>query len=112
MRVYAKKHKQLVKIQKEMEAQAEQLIGKILVWKIDARYGKKERSFAGRPCVVRQSTVSDDGEIIVLVNTRNSQGNGFLNNNDRFHRIYRGLHSFEPIEDLPEGLTQVETEED
>lgn len=112
MRLYSKKAKELKKLQKQMEAEAAQLIGKILVWKtLDYRYGR-DRKYSGRACIVRQATVSDDGEIIVLVNTQNAQGNGFINNNDRFHRTYRGLNAFEPLETLPSGLERGSEEED
>jgi hypothetical protein len=97
---------QVKALQKQVDNHAKSLKGMILTWRHPyPGIGRVKRAYEGRTCEVLESFVDDhSGEIMVRVRTHKKEGIGFLEDNDAFHRTYRGLDAFEPITTLPQGL--------
>ena len=77
------------------------LKGKTLVWKKNpTNFALKELNLKGRRCtVVNAEFDALDGKILLRVKTENSNGTGFIESNDIYHRILRTIDYFE----TPEG---------
>lgn len=95
-------------LKRQTEEKANALKGMTLIWRhAYPAVGRKARPYVGRQCEVRDVYIDEyDGEVKVRVRTRTQDGHGFLEDNDAFHRVYRSLEAFEPLETLPEGLQQ------
>lgn len=94
----------LTQVRNRIDERLNQLRGQVLVWRRD-RVGRNRSSLAGRMCEVTHAIYDKrTGEISVLVKTYSANGEGFINDNDSFHRRYRGLSSFEPLGDAPPGF--------
>lgn len=90
---------QIKSLQDQIQQEANQLKGRVLTWRHPyPACGSKARPYVGRTCEIKDVFVDDDGEIKVRVKTHTLDGQGFLESNDAFHRVYRSLDAFEPME--------------
>lgn len=99
----------LVKMKAKAYEEAATWQGRVLVWKENpTNLGRGElKGLVGRECVVTYTYFdSSTGDIRVRVKTRNKKGDGFIEDNDMFHRIIRPLDTFE-ITNKTEVLNEV-----